>query len=278
MVAWLNSISTTDLLAGMGFNMTRGLDDEALASTDFSAALTAAGMPAAVRRRLLFWKGLAAMASGAAVGFGSSMLAHMAGNAAQAMVVSALVLASAPASVTGFGGMLAYAAVSRLVKSKVTNEGENIVGKFTDDPKVKDQFSRAMAFGSSVATSGIQNGMLSGKGVSLKVVRLAVKSELKSKQAELIAEGKAALAEYAWAQANAQLPGVANLLLDLKNKVGAIQRLSATAADVSRSNWKTVAADVVSKAVEDAGLNPTDLLTDALAATFEPTPGEQAVG
>ena len=91
-------MKTSDLLASLDYDMTPTDNDEALANADFTALLTAAGMPSDVRRRLLIFATLkvwGAKGLGAAAGLGSSLLAAAATVKASSLAVGALAMALA---------------------------------------------------------------------------------------------------------------------------------------------------------------------------------------
>lgn len=271
-------MKTSDLLASLDYDMTPTDNDEALANADFTALLTAAGMPSDVRRRLLIFATLkvwGAKGLGAAAGLGSSLLAAAATVKASSLAVGALAMLGVPATggLSLIAGMAAGAAVTSLVKTNVDAAAVSLVSTISGDAAVTDAFQSSLAFGSTA------HNMLNGAGVyspkdltSAKLTRLLDNSQAKVK--EWAWKSAQSRVELAWAQANKDNPAVAKLLPDMLAKDGAIRRLAATAADVARADWKAVAKAVVNEGVLDAGLDAAAVLASGLAEALEPTPGE----
>lgn len=269
---------TTDMLASAGFDMTPTPDDEALASKDFTALLTAAGMPAEARRRLLVWASLkvwTAWAGGAMVGVGSNLLANAAGGKAAAVVGAFAATLGAPMLLTYGLGALAGGVVRQLTKKGVQSYAPSVVSKLSDNPKVMDAFVGSMEYGSQFYDTVLEpNGIKNfGDVTRPKLTRLLGKADLMGKAKGLMAQEAKALAEYQWAEANKGNPEVAALLPDLLRKLDAIRRMGAAAADVSRADWKAAAANVIMETMREEGVGAAQVVVDELAAALAPTPG-----
>ena len=267
------------MLAGLGLDMTPRPDDEAVAGKDFTALLTAAGMPAEVRRRLLIWATLkvwAAKATGAIYGVGSSMLAHAAGAKASALVMTAAAALSAPVGVGVVAGILAYRTARSLVKEVADDHlAPALANAASDDAKVKDAFLGTIEHGTRLYEGVLAPGGVRGLGdvTAAKLTRLAAKADLAGGARDWAAREAQALAEWTWAEANKGNPEVAAALPEMLNKLNAVRRLGAAAADAARADWKAGAAQLVTAAAREADLDPGQIIRDELAAALAPTPG-----
>lgn len=142
--------------------------------------------------------------------------------------------------------------------------------------QVKDAFTGSVQYGTQAHAILTSGGITSPKDfTAAKLTRLVEKADLKGKALEWVGREARVQAELTWAEANKDNPAVAELLPKLWAAAGAIHRLAAKDADVSRANWKVVAKEVVTEAIVEAGLDPANVITGVLAAALEPTPGER---